>query len=362
MKKLLSLSCLILATLAVAFIGCKPSDSAPELLNVSYDPTRELYKGVNEQFEKYYLEKHGTPIKVNQSHGGSGAQSSSVINGLEADVVTLALAYDIDAIILNTNPPIIEKDWQKRLPNNSCPYTSTVVFLVRKGNPKNIKDWNDLIDRDDVEIITPNPKTSGGARWNFLAAYGYVLDKNFDGGLDAYVSALNDPAQADSVAAAKKKAEDAMAKMFNQKKVPVMDKGARGATNTFVQNKKGDVLLAWENEALLYMQNSPEADIEIVVPSISIVAEPPVTIVDKNVDKKGTREMAQEYLEYLYTPEAQDVIAKHFYRPNDEDVMKKNENTFPKLRLFKIDDVFGGWEKAQAEFFTDKAFFDQIMK
>lgn len=360
MKKLLSLSCLIMATLSVAFMGCKPS--APELLNVSYDPTRELYKDVNEHFEKYYLEKHGTPIKVNQSHGGSGAQSSSVINGLEADVVTLALAYDIDAIIENTNPPIIEKEWQKRLPNNSCPYTSTVVFLVRKGNPKNIKDWNDLIDRDDVQIITPNPKTSGGARWNFLAAYGYVLDKEFDGGLDGYIAALADPAQADKVAAAQEKANEAMAKMFNQAKVPVMDKGARGATNTFVVNQKGDVLLAWENEALLYMQNSPDADIEIVVPSISIVAEPPVSIVDANVDKKGTRAMAQEYLEYLYEPEAQEVIAKNFYRPSDESVMEKNKDRFPELKLFKIDDVFGGWEKSQKDFFNDKALFDQIMK
>ena len=354
MKKLLSLSCLIMATLAVA-LGCKPS--VPELLNVSYDPTRELYKDVNEHFEKYYLEKHGTPIKVNQSHGGSGAQSSSVINGLEADVVTLALAYDIDAIIENTKPAIIEKDWQKRLPNNSCPYTSTVVFLVRKGNPKNIKDWDDLIDRDDVQIITPNPKTSGGARWNFLAAWGYVLEKELGD-----LSAVNDPAQAEKVAAANAKALEAMAKTFNQKKVPVMDKGARGATNTFVQNKKGDVLLAWENEALLYMQNSPDADIEIVVPSISIVAEPPVSIVDANVDRKGTREMAQEYLEYLYQPEAQEVIAKNFYRPSDETVMEKNKDKFPELKLFKIDDVFGGWEKAQENFFNDKALFDRIMK
>lgn len=356
MKKLFLLSCLMGVVCALAFVGCKPA--APSLLNVSYDPTRELYKDINENFVKYWTEKTGEVIKVDQSHGGSGAQGTSVINGLPADVVTLALAYDIDAIVDNTNPPIINKDWQKRLPNNSCPYTSTIIFLVRKGNPKNIKDWNDLIDRDDVQIITPNPKTSGGARWNFLAAWGYVLNNELGGDL----TAVNDPARADAVAAAQLKAREAMAKMFNQKKIPVMDKGARGATNSFVQNHKGDVLLAWENEALRYLEIMPDADIEIVVPSISIVAEPPVAVVDKNVDAKGTRAVAEEYLNYLYTPEIQELVAKHFYRPSDEKVMEKCADKFPELKLFKIDDVFGGWSKAQAEFFNDKGVFDQIMK
>ncbi len=354
MKKLISVSCLIVALCALVVVGCKPA--IPSLLNVSYDPTRELYKDINERFVKYWADKTGETIKVEQSHGGSGAQGTSVINGLEADVVTLALAYDIDAIVENTNPSIIDKEWQKRLPNNSCPYTSTIVFLVRKGNPKGIHDWNDLIDRDDIEIITPNPKTSGGARWNYLAAWGYVLDKELGD-----LSAISDPARAEDVAKAQVKAREAMGKMFNQKKIPVMDKGARGATNTFVQNHKGDVLLAWENEALLYMQNSPNEDIEIVVPSISIVAEPPVAVVDKNVDAKGTRKVAQEYLEYLYTDEIQDIVAAHFYRPSSEAALKKCDDKFPKLKLFKIDDVFGGWSKAQAEHFNDKGTFDQIM-
>lgn len=355
MKKLLAVSA-VLVLAAVVLSGCGQK-SAPHLLNVSYDPTRELYKDINERFVKDWEAKTGEAITVEQSHGGSGSQGMSVINGLNADVVTLALAYDIDAIVENTNPPLLKKDWQKQFKNNSCPYTSTIVFLVRKGNPKNIKDWNDLIDRDDIKIVTPNPKTSGGARWNYLAAWGYVLEKELGD-----LAVVNDPTKAEQVAKANETAKAAMGKMFNSTKVPVMDKGARGATNTFVQNGIGDVLLAWENEALLYLQTSPNADIEIVVPSISIVAEPPVAVVDKNVDAKGTRKIAEAYLNYLYEPQIQDVVAKHFYRPSDSEAAKRNADKFPQVKLFKIDDVFGGWAKAQKEHFSDGGTFDQIMK
>ncbi|HLO75532.1 MAG TPA: sulfate ABC transporter substrate-binding protein [Magnetospirillum sp.] len=302
------------------------------LLNVSYDPTRELYQEVNAAFIKQWKAKSGEDLKVNQSHGGSGKQARSVIDGLEADVVTLALAYDIDAIAAKG---LLDKEWQKRLSYNSAPYTSTIVFLVRKGNPKKIKDWDDLV-KPGVGVITPNPKTSGGARWNHLAAWGYALNKwNGD----------------------QAKAEEFVSALY--KNVPVLDSGARGATITFAQRGLGDVLLAWENEAYLAQQEFG-GGFEIVAPSISILAEPPVAVVDKVVDRRGTRAVAEAYLQYLYTPEAQAIIAKNHYRPRDPEVWKKVQGEFSAVKLFTIDDVFGGWQKAQADHFADGGIFDRI--
>ncbi|REJ25688.1 MAG: sulfate transporter subunit [Bacillaceae bacterium] len=303
------------------------------LLNVSYDPTREFYQDFNKAFASYWKEKTGQEVTIKQSHGGSGKQARSVIDGLEADVVTLALAYDIDAI---ADTGLIEKNWQQRLDKNSSPYTSTIVFLVRKGNPKGIKDWDDLV-RSDVSIITPNPKTSGGARWNYLAAWGYALKKY--GGDE-------------------EKAKEFVAKIY--KNVPVLDSGARGATTTFVERKIGDVLLAWENEAFLAINELGKDQFEIVVPSVSILAEPPVAVVDKVVDKKGTREVAEEYLKYLYTEEGQELAAKHYYRPTLPKVAEKYKDTFPKLELFTVDELFGGWREAQKKHFDDGGIFDQI--
>jgi len=310
------------------------SNGSVELLNVSYDPTRELYTQFNEAFAKYWKEKKGQEVTIKQSHGGSGAQAKSVLDGLDADVVTLALAADIDSI--NGKGEQIDPKWQTKLPNNSTPYTSTIVFLVRKGNPKNIKDWDDLI-KPGVEVITPNPKTSGGARWNYLAAWGYALEKN--GG-------------------SQEKAKDFVKQLFAN--VPVLDSGARGATTTFVERGIGDVLVAWENEAFLSVEELGEGKFDIVVPSVSILAEPPVAVVDKNVDKKGTREVAEAYLEYLYSDEGQEIAAKNFYRPRNEAVAKKYAQKFPTINLFTIDDVFGGWDKAQKEHFDDGGTFDQI--
>ncbi len=304
------------------------------LLNVSYDPTRELYQEYNTAFAKYWKDKTGQDVTVQQSHGGSGSQARTVIDGNEADVVTLALAYDIDSI--NINKEILSKEWQQRLPNNSTPYTSTIVFLVRKGNPKNIKDWDDLA-KPGIQVITPNPKTSGGARWNYLAAWGYSLKK--DG---------NDPEKAKAFVKA----------IFEN--VPVLDSGARGSTTTFVERGLGDVLIAWENEAFLSINELGEDKFEIVVPSVSILAEPPVAVVDSVVDKKGTREVAEAYLEYLYSSEGQEIAAKNYYRPRDEAVAKKYETQFPQINLFTIDEVFGGWNKAQKEHFDDGGVFDQI--
>jgi sulfate/thiosulfate transport system substrate-binding protein len=302
------------------------------LLNVSYDPTRELYQDFNAAFVKYWKTKSGQDVTIRQSHGGSGGQARGVIDGLEADVVTLALAYDVDAIAASG---LIKPDWQKRLTKNSAPYTSTIVFLVRKGNPKGIKDWGDLT-KPGVQIITPNPKTSGGARWNYLAAWGYALRQ--PGGNDAaakqFVTAL-------------------------YKQVPVLDSGARGATNTFVQRGIGDVLLAWENEAYLSLDETP-GKLEIVVPSVSILAEPSVALVDKNVDRKGTRAVAEAYLQYLYSPEGQEIAAKRHYRPRDEKVAAKYASSFAKVKLFTIDEVFGGWQNAQKTHFADRGLFDQI--
>ncbi|WP_022720685.1 sulfate ABC transporter substrate-binding protein [Rhodopseudomonas sp. B29] len=304
------------------------------LLNVSYDPTRELYGDFNKSFAAAYEKETGNKVTIKQSHGGSGAQARSVIDGLQADVVTLALAYDIDAI---ANKGLLAKDWQKLLPQNSSPYASTIVFLVRKGNPKGIKDWDDLL-KPGVSVITPNPKTSGGARWNYLAAWGYALKKsgNPEG------------------------AQEFVAKLYKQ--VPVLDTGARGSTVTFVERGVGDVLLAWENEAYLAVKEFGADKFEIVAPSVSILAEPPVAVVDSVVDRKGTRAVAEAYLKYLYTKDGQEIAARNFYRPRDPDVAKKYENSFAKVELFTIDDVFGGWTKAQKEHFADGGVFDRIYK
>lgn len=307
--------------------------AAVELLNVSYDPTRELYEEVNKHFQAYWQQKTGQTVTVKQSHGGSGKQGRAVIDGLEADVVTLALAYDIDAI---AEKGLIAADWQKRLEHNSSPYTSTIVFLVRKGNPKQIHDWDDLI-KPGVSVITPNPKTSGGARWNYLAAYGYVLQKtNGD----------------------ENKAKEFIKQLYEH--VPVLDSGARGATTTFVERGIGDVLLAWENEAFLAIKELGPDKLEIVVPSVSILAEPPVAVVDKVVDKRGTRELAQAYLEYLYTEEAQEIAAKNYYRPRDAKVMERYADQFPALNLFTLEEYFGDWQQAHRIHFADGGLFDQI--
>ena len=306
------------------------------LLNVSYDPTRELYQDYNSAFARHWQEKTGDKVTIRQSHAGSGKQARSVIDGLDADVVTLALAYDVD--MLWERGKLIPQDWQKRLPNNSAPYTSTILLVVRKGNPKQVKDWDDLT-RPGVSVITPNPKTSGGARWNYLAAWGYAL-KKFGGD--------------------EGKARDFVARIF--KNVPILDTGARGATTTFVQRGIGDVLIAWENEALLTLKESGHGEFELVDPSLSILAEPPVTWVDKVVSRHGTQAIAQAYLEYLYSPEGQEIAARHYYRPRLEAVGKKFAATFPAVALFTIDEVFGGWQKAQKTHFNEGGVFDQIQK
>lgn len=305
------------------------------LLNVSYDPTRELYRDYNAAFAKYWKEKTGDNVTIEQSHGGSGSQARAVIDGLQADVVTLALANDVSAIAKNAQ--LLPADWQKRLPHNSAPYTSTIVFLVRAGNPKGIKDWDDLI-KPGVEVITPNPKTSGGAQWNYLAAWEFAKRKF---GSD-------------------EKAKEFVAKLY--KNVPVLDSGARGSTTTFVQRGIGDVFLSWENEAFLAQKEFGKGKFEIVVPSLSILAEPTVTVVDKVVDKKGTREVAQAYLEHLYSDEGQDIAGKHFYRPISDKAKAKYANAFPKIELFTIDEAFGGWTKAAKDHFADGGTFDQIYK
>jgi sulfate/thiosulfate-binding protein len=314
--------------------GLLPSGAAPiKLLNVSYDPTRELYQDVNAAFARYWKGKTGQDVEIQQSHSGSGKSARSVIDGLEADVVTLALAYDIDAI---ANAGLLPKNWQTRLPLNSTPYTSTIVFLVRKGNPKKIKDWDDLV-RPGVSVISPNPKTSGGARWNYLAAWGYALKKNG-----------ND----------QNKAKDFVQRLY--KNVPVLDTGARGATVTFVERGIGDVLIAWESEAILAVRDIGKGELEIVAPSLSILAEPPVAVVDKVVNKHKTAAVAKAYLEYLYTPEGQEIAARHYYRPRSQSVAAKYAAQFAKVTLFTIDELFGGWTKAQQTHFADGGVFDQI--
>jgi sulfate/thiosulfate transport system substrate-binding protein len=333
MKTLYPTMSLLIAVLALATpIGATAAEV--NLLNVSYDPTRELYQDFDDAFAKYWQTKTGNKVTIKASHGGSGKQARAIIDGLEADVATLALAYDVDQ--LYEKGKLIPKDWQKRLPNNSSPYTSTIVFLVRKGNPKHIKDWDDVV-KPGISVITPNPKTSGGARWNFLAAWAYALQHN-----------NNDEA----------KAKEFVAKLY--KNVPVLDSGARGSTTTFVERGIGDVLLAWENEAFLAKKELGPDKVEIVVPSLSILAEPPVTVVDKVVDKHKTRAVAEAYLNYLYTEEGQEIAAKNYYRPTLESVAKKYEGQFPKINLVKIDEVFGGWQKAQKKYFSDGGVFDEI--
>lgn len=322
----------VAATIAAAASGAVAKDVT--LLNVSYDPTRELYVEFNKAFAAHWKAKTGDTVSVKQSHGGSGKQARSVIDGLDADVVTLALAYDIDEIAERAK--LLAPDWQKKLRHNSSPYTSTYIFLVRKGNPKGIKDWGDLV-KPGVSVVTANPKTSGGARWGYLAAYGWALKQ--PGGNDAA-------------------AKDFVAKLFSN--VPVLDSGARGSTVTFAERGVGDVLLAWENEAHLSLKEFGADKFDIVYPATSILAEPPVAVVDKVVDKKGTRTVAQAYLEYLYTPEGQEIAARNFYRPIDAKVAAKYEKQFPKLNLFTVDDTFGGWAKAQKTHFADGGLFDQI--
>ena len=304
------------------------------LLNVSYDPTRELYQDFNSAFARHWKGKAGQNVVIRQSHGGSGKQARAVIDGLDADVVTLALAYDVDA--LHDKAKLIPKNWQARLPHNSSPYTSTIVFLVRKGNPKKLKDWNDLT-KPGVSVITPNPKTSGGARWNYLAAWGYALEQNK--GNEA-------------------KAKEFVTSLFRN--VPVLDSGARGSTTTFVQRGIGDVLLAWENEAFLAVNELGKNKFDIVVPSVSVLAEPPVTVVDKVASRHGTSEVAKAYLEYLYTPEGQEIAAKNYYRPTLKSIADKYAARFPKVRLLTIDKQFGGWHAAQKKHFADGGIFDQI--
>jgi sulfate/thiosulfate-binding protein len=323
----------MLSALIVVALAAPVHAANVTLLNVSYDPTRELYTDFNAAFAKYWKAKTGDDVRVNQSHGGSGRQARSVIDGLPADVVTLALAVDVDAVA--TQGKQLPINWQSRLPNNSAPYTSTIVFLVRKGNPKKIKDWGDLA-KPGIGVITPNPKTSGGARWNYLAAWAWALQQ--PGGNDAT-------------------AKEFLAKVF--KNVPVLDTGARGSTTTFVQRGIGDVLLAWENEALLAIKELGPDKVEIVVPSISILAEPSVAVVDRNVLRKGTREVATEYLKYLYSKEGQEIVAKNYYRPRDEQVAAKYAAQYPKLKLVTIAD-FGGWARVQKLHFGDKGLFDQI--
>ena len=315
---------------AAALVAAAPAT----LLNVSYDPTRELYVAVNAAFARDWKAKTGQDVVIRQSHGGSGKQARSVIDGLPADVVTLALGYDIDAI---AQRGLIARDWQRRLPHASTPYYSTIVFLVRKGNPKGIQDWDDLA-RPGVSVITPNPKTSGGARWNFLAAWGY--------GQKTYGSGA--------------KAREFVTKVFRN--VPILDSGARGSTTTFVQRGQGDVLIAWENEALLAQRQLGKGQFEIVTPSISILAEPPVAVVDKVVDRKGTRKVAEAYLNFLYTPAAQDIIGRNYYRPRDTAAAAKFKGQFRNIPLFTVDRNFGGWAKAQATFFNDGGLFDQVFE
>jgi sulfate/thiosulfate transport system substrate-binding protein len=324
----------MISALATALALGHAGPPEAKLLNVSYDPTRELYQAINQAFAAEWKTQTGQTVIINQSHGGSGKQARAVIDGLEADVVTLALAYDIDAIARQGR--LLPENWQSRLPDNSSPYTSTIVFLVRKGNPKHVRDWDDVV-RPGIQVITPNPKTSGGARWNFLAAWGYALQKS--GGNQAA-------------------AREFVTRLYRN--VPVLDSGARGATDTFVQRGIGDVLLAWENEALLALKQFGADKFEIVAPSESILAEPPVAVVDKNVDRHGTRQVAEAYLRFLYSEEAQTIIAQQYYRPRMKSVVARFATQFPNVKLFTIDEVFGGWQKAQNEYFSDGGVFDQI--
>ena len=327
----------ILSLLALCLVACSgSSDGTRVLRNVSYDPTREFYQDVNTKFAEEWKQKTGEAITIEQSHGGSGKQARSVIDGLEADVVTLALAYDIDAIVKRAH--LLPANWQTRLPSKSCPYTSTIVFVVRKGNPKGIRDWEDLI-RPGVAVITPNPKTSGGARWNYLAAWGYALKKN--GGDEA-------------------KAREYIAALYRN--VPVLDSGARGATTTFAQRKLGDVFLSWENEARLAVKEFGADNLEIVSPPSSILAEPPVALIDGVVDRNGNRKVAEAYLQYLYSEPGQELAARHYFRPRSEEAAKKANVSFPSIQLFTVEEISGDWQKAHDKHFADNALFDQVYK
>lgn len=334
--KRLQIIALSAVALVLSAVHVQAGQGAVTLLNVSYDPTREFYQQINAAFSRYWKSKTGADVKINQSHGGSGKQARAVIDGLQADVVTLALAYDIDAI--SERAALLPKNWQARLPNNSSPYTSTIVFLVRKGNPKRIKDWDDLV-KPGVSVITPNPKSSGGARWNYLAAWGYALRHKG-----------NDES----------KAKAFVARLF--KNVPVLDSGARGSTTTFVQRGIGDVLLAWENEAFLAINELGKDKVELVVPSLSILAEPPVTVVDKVANRRGAAAVAKAYLEYLYTAEGQEIAARHYYRPRLKEIAAKYQSRFPRVELFTIDEALGGWQKVQKKHFDDGGVFDQIYR
>ena len=329
------------------------SDSKPakiEILNVSYDPTRQLYKEFNQAFADHWEQETGQKVSVNMTHGGSGKQAVAVTQGLEAAVVTLALAYDVDIV---QRAGLIAEGWRERLKNHSAPYTSTIVFLVRKGNPKNIKDWDDVV-MGDVAVITPHPKTSGGARWNYLAAWGFALKRELGD-----LKKLHDPGQAEAAAKAQEKARQFVTEVYRH--VRVLDTGARGSTITFVKNGQGDVLLAWENEAFLSINELGRDQVELVVPSVSILAEPTVAVVDKVVDKKGTREVAEAYLKYLYSPEGQTIVAKNYYRPSEQAAVPKEYlERFAPVNMFTIDDVFGGWQKVQTTHFDDGGLFDQI--
>lgn len=330
-------SAVMAAALVISgLLGPGVAKADKELLNVSYDPTRELYQEFNQAFAAHWAKEKGEKVTIQQSHGGSGKQARAVIDGLEADVVTLALAYDIDA--LSQKARLLPSNWQSRLPNNSSPYTSTIVFLVRKGNPQGIKDWNDLI-KPGVKVITPNPKTSGGARWNYLAAWGYALKANNGD---------------------QEKARKFVSDLY--KNVPVLDSGARGSTTTFAQRGIGDVAISWENEAYLVLKEFGSDKFEIVTPSISILAEPPVTVVDQVVDRRGTREVAEAYLKYLYSDEGQELAAKHHYRPRNPAIAAKYADNFQKIQLFTVDEVFGGWQVAQKTHFEDRGIFDQIFR
>jgi sulfate transport system substrate-binding protein len=337
LQAILARAALLGSVLLALALFVPPPASAGEIkiLNVSYDPTRELYQEVNASFAEAYKQKTGDKVTIQTSHGGSGKQARSVIDGLEADVVTLALPYDIDMIA--EKGKLLPADWQTRLPHHSAPFTSTIVFLVRKGNPKGIKDWDDLV-KPGVSVVTPNPKTSGGARWNYLAAWGYALKKY---GSEA-------------------RALEFVTALF--KNVPVLDTGARGATTTFVQRGIGDALIAWENEALLSLKEIGQGNFEMVAPSVTILAEPPVAWVDKVVGRRGTAAVAKAYLEYLYTPEGQEIGAKHYYRPRLESVAQKYASTFPKMATFTVDDLFGGWLKAQKAHFSEGGSYDRIQQ
>lgn len=373
MKTTQLVATLAVLLLAIPFMGCDTSpgisntggtsgatgsgsgDSAAKpaltLLNVSYDPTREFYTEFNKSFAEYWKQKNNQVVTIEQSHGGSGKQARAVIDGLEADVVTLALAYDVNVIAHKAK--LLDEGWQKEFEHNSAPYTSTVVFLVRKGNPKGIKNWDDLV-KEGVEVIAANPKTSGGARWNYLAAWGYALKQELGD-----LKKLSDPQEAKSVEAAQAKAKAFVADLY--KHVPVLDSGARGSTNTFVQREIGDVLVGWENEAFLALNELGKDKFEIVVPSSSILAEPPVAVVDKVAAKRGTTEVAKAYLEYLYSPQGQQLAAKHYFRPAViSSISEDQRKSFAEVDLFTIEEVFGGWDKAQAEHFDDGGVFDQI--